>query len=59
MTPQERARWDVDPDQWSQTPPLHVFRELMDEDSSLWWRAGLGHGLNAYEAAIERIEELE
>ena len=57
MTPEERAQWDVDPDLWPATPPLHVFRELMAEDHNLWWRAGSGHGLNAYEAAIEELEK--
>lgn len=59
LTEAEREKWDVDPDEWPHTPPLHVFRALMDEDDNTWWRAGSGHGLNAYEAAVERVEELE
>jgi hypothetical protein len=59
VTPEERATWDVDPDRWPHTPPLHVFRELMDEDDNWWWQAGAGHGLNAYEAAVEALEAAE
>ena len=59
LTPDERPIWDVDPDAWPHTPPLRVFRVLMDEDDNTWWRAGSGHGLNAYEAAIEAIERVE
>lgn len=55
----ERQEWAVDPDIWPHTPPFHVFAALMDEDHNLWWRAGSGHGLNAYEAARQRIDELE
>lgn len=58
MTPEERAKWDVDPNDWPHSPPLHVFRELMDEDDNLWWRAGSGYGLNAYEQAIEEVDRL-
>lgn len=59
LTSEEREKWDRDPSEWPHTPPLHVFLALMDEDDNTWWRAGLGHGLNAFDAAIERIEELE
>lgn len=59
LTVDERETWDRDPDEWPHTPPFHVFRALMDEDDNTWWRAGSGHGLNAYEAAVERVEELE
>jgi hypothetical protein len=59
MNGEERATWDVDPDLWPHTPPYRIFRELFEEDDNLWWRAGSGHGLNAYEAALERIDELE
>lgn len=58
LTEAEREAWDVDPDLWPHTPPLHIFRALMDEDDNVWWRASGGHGLNAYDAAIERIDEL-
>jgi hypothetical protein len=58
LTEAERKAWDVDPDLWPHTPPLHIFRALMDEDDNLWWRASGGHGLNAYDAATERIDEL-
>lgn len=57
LTPEERSTWDVDPDLWPHTPPLHVFRALMDEDDNLWWRAGSGHGLNLYEAAVDLLDE--
>ena len=59
MSPEDRAQWDVNPELWPHTPPYHVFRELFEEDEHLWWRMSFGHGLNAYEAALERIDELE
>lgn len=58
LTPEERDRWDVDPDRWPHTPPHHVFRALYEEDDNLWWRAGSGHGMNAYDAALEEIDRL-
>lgn len=57
LTDAERAQWDVDPDEWPHTPPFGVFAALYDEDHNLWWRAGSGHGLNAYDAARQVIDD--
>lgn len=59
LTEAERAQWDVDPDEWPHTPPFGVFAALYDEDHNLWWRAGSGHGMNAYDAARDRIDDVE
>lgn len=58
LSDDERKQWDVDPDEWPHTPPFRIFAALMEEDDNVWWRAGSGHGLNAYEAAVTKVEEL-
>lgn len=41
------------------TPSLEEWAELEKEDPQLWWRIECGHHLNLFEAALDRIEELE
>lgn len=47
------------PDSQAATPPLDEFRRLYAEDDNLWWRVECGHHQNLFEAACERIDELE
>ncbi len=57
LSASERDQWDVDPLDWPHTPGYRIFRALFEEDDNLWWRAGAGHGLNAYEAALQVIDD--
>jgi len=41
------------------TPKLEVFRADYDRDDNIWWMIGGGHHQNLFEAACERIDELE
>lgn len=42
-----------------QTPPLDEFLERFVADDNEWWRLDCGHHLNLFEAAVERMRELE
>jgi hypothetical protein len=55
----EREIWEMDPRDWPHTPAYRIFRTLYEEDDNLWWRAGAGHGQNAYDQALEEIDRLE
>lgn len=41
------------------TPSLAEFQRLQAEDDNLWWQVNCGHHLNLFEAATERVAELE
>lgn len=56
LTDDERERWDRDPREWPHTPPLHVFRALLDDDDNLWWRVECGHHLNVFDAACDALD---
>ena len=41
------------------TADLEEFITAYFEDDNIWWRIGCGHHMNLFDAAIERIRELE
>jgi hypothetical protein len=41
------------------TAPLDDFLAAYSADDNWWWRVPCGHHMNLFDAAIERIEELE
>jgi hypothetical protein len=41
------------------TAPLEDFLIAYAEDDNWWWRIACGHHLNLFDAALDRIEELE
>lgn len=46
-------------DSQAPTPDLAEFRRLYAEDDNLWWSVACGHHQNLFEAACERLDELE
>jgi len=41
------------------TAPLEEFIVAYFEDDNIWWRIDCGHHMNLFDAAVERIRELE
>jgi hypothetical protein len=41
------------------TAPLMEFVTAYEHDDNWWWQIGCGHHENLFDAALERIEELE
>jgi len=41
------------------TADLEDFILAYFEDDNIWWRVGCGHHMNLFDAAVERIRELE
>lgn len=41
------------------TAPLEEFIAAYFDDDNIWWRMSCGHHMNLFDAAIERIRELE
>lgn len=46
-------------DDHAATAPLDDFLAAFEADPNLWWRVASGHLLNLFEAALDKIEELE
>lgn len=41
------------------TAPLSDFLLAYAKDDTLWWHLAVGHHLNLFEAAVDRMEEAE
>lgn len=60
MTDPELNTWDwKHPETWAHTPPLDEFLAAYQQDDNIWWAIGCGHHQNLFEAACDRIAELE
>lgn len=55
MTHVEVEGWSNDPDEWVETPPLRVFKRLVDRDPDLMYRVQLGDLWNLIEQAFEEV----
>ncbi len=49
----------ADSESQAPTAPLEDFLRIYEQDDNWWWRIACGHHQNLFDAAVERVRELE